>query len=206
MLTQRRRTLRRSGLAARARPAHTAAPVLAGAALDLQTPRRGGRHRSSQAGPITIGEAARRSGFTIKTLRFYERRGLLPVSGRSPGGYRLYTEIDLHRLQFIREAKALGLPLDQIHELMVATREQACSMTRPKLLTLLDKRIEQTVAQIRALRWLKRELESRRQQLARRPLTDHRQGYCACLGAEPAFLGLPAPTGSISSLASPSAR
>jgi len=40
---------------------------------------------------MTIGEVARRSGFTIKALRFYERRGLLPPSGRSAGKYRLYS-------------------------------------------------------------------------------------------------------------------
>lgn len=53
------------------------------------------------AGLVTVGEAARRSGFTIKAVRFYERRGLLPPSGRSPGGYRLYDEADLEGVALI---------------------------------------------------------------------------------------------------------
>jgi DNA-binding transcriptional MerR regulator len=39
---------------------------------------------------VRIGEAARRSGFTVKALRYYDRHGLLPPAARSAGGYRLY--------------------------------------------------------------------------------------------------------------------
>lgn len=129
---------------------------------------------------LTIGEIARRSGFRIKTLRFYERRGLLPASGRSPGGFRLYTDADLHRLEFIRQAKALGLALDQIRQLVVTSRQQTCSMTRPLLLRVLDERILQTGHQVTTLSRLKKELGRRRRALARRPPTDHGEGYCAC--------------------------
>lgn len=129
---------------------------------------------------LAIGEVARRSGFTVKALRFYERGRLLPSSGRSPGGYRLYTEADLHRLEFIRQAKALGLALGQIRELVSAAREQSCAMTRPRLLRVLDERIRQTAQQIATLTRLKQELGRRRRALARRPPTDHGRGYCAC--------------------------
>ena len=138
------------------------------------------RAPGASSGPLTIGEVARRAGFTIKALRFYERRGLLPPSGRSSGGFRLYTDADLHRLEFIRQAKALGLRLDQIRELVVTAREQTCSMTRPLLLRVLDERIRQTAQQIEALSRLKTALEGRRRALARRPVTDHRRGYCGC--------------------------
>lgn len=130
---------------------------------------------------LTIGEVARRTEFSIKALRFYERRGLLPASGRTSGGFRLYTDADLHRLEFIRQAKAIGLSLDQIRKLVVTAREQTCSMTRPRLLRALDERIWQTARQIETLSSLKRELERRRRALARRPPTDHTRGYCACL-------------------------
>jgi len=129
---------------------------------------------------LTIGEVARRSGFSIKALRFYDRRGLLPASGRSAGGFRLYGEADLHRLEFIRQAKALGLQLDKIRELLVTARERTCSMTRPLLLRILDERLRQTSGQIETLTHLKKELVRRRRTLARRPPTDHGQGYCAC--------------------------
>src|SRR5206468_4714133 len=125
--------------------------------------------RSTPARLLTIGEVAQRSGFSIKALRFYESRRLLPPSGRSPSGYRLYSEGELHRLDFIRQAKALGLGLDQIRDLVSAARAQSCSMTRPRLLSVLDERIRQTARQIEALARLKKELERRRRGLARKP-------------------------------------
>lgn len=128
-------------------------------------------------GLLPIGEVARRAGFTIKALRFYERRGLLPPSGRSPGGYRLYSEADLHRLEFIRQAKTLGLSLDQIRELVVTARNQTCSMARPRLLHVLDERIRQSARQIETLSRLKKDLERRRRALTRRPSSDHARGY-----------------------------
>lgn len=131
---------------------------------------------------LTIGEVSGRSGFSVKSLRFYERRELLAPTGRSPGGYRLYTEADLHRLEFIREAKALGLALDQIRELVMATQERSCRMTRPLLLRVLDERIAQTSSQMEALRRLRKRLRRRRRDLVRRAPTDHRLGYCACFG------------------------
>ena len=151
-------------------------------------------HANKADRPLTIGEVARRSGFSVKALRFYERRGLLPASGRSPGGYRLYAEADLHRLEFIRQAKALGLGLDQIRELVVTARKRTCSMTRPLLLRVLDERLAQTTRQIATLNRLKGELKRRRRALARRPPTDHGQGYCSCFhnageALVPALLG-----------------
>jgi len=138
--------------------------------------------------PLSIGEVSKRTGFSVKSLRFYERRGLLAPSGRSPGGYRLYAEADLHRLEFIREAKALGLALDQIRELMVATRERSCRMTRPLLVRVLDGRIAQTSSQIETLRRLRQRLQRRRRALARRAPTDHRLGYCACFSDSGALI------------------
>lgn len=144
-------------------------------------PSRDGRAgEKAGAHPLTIGTVARRSGFSIKTLRFYERRGLLSPAPRSPAGYRLYTEADLHRLEFIREAKALGLVLGRIRDLTVATREQSCAMTRPSLSRALDEAITQTSSKIAALTRLREKLRRRRRALSRRPLTDHGRGYCAC--------------------------
>lgn len=138
---------------------------------------------------MTIGQASRRSGFSIKTLRFYERRGLFAPATRSAGGYRLFTEADLRRLEFVRQAKALGLTLDEIQELMKATRERTCAMTRPLLLQVLDRRISDTSRQIKALSELRRTLQRSRRALSRRPPTDHRLGYCSCLSADGGRIG-----------------
>ncbi|MBI4638747.1 MAG: MerR family transcriptional regulator [Candidatus Rokubacteria bacterium] len=167
--------------------------VSAPAAVDARASAR--PNGSAGSRPLTIGEVSRRSEFSIKTLRFYERRGLLPPSGRSAGGFRLYTEADLGRLEFIREAKALGLALDQIRELLAATRERSCRMTRPLLLRVLDQRLAQTSEQIETLRRLRQRLQRRRRELVRRPPTDHRLGYCACFGEGQALIPLSALSG-----------
>jgi MerR family transcriptional regulator, copper efflux regulator len=130
---------------------------------------------------LTIGEAAHRSGFTVKALRFYDRRGLLPPSARRPNGYRLYGENDLRRLEFIRQAKALGLTLAAIRELVVVARQSNGADTRPRLLRMLDEHIAQTARQIAALTRLHRELERRRRGLTRRSPPSHGRGYCTCL-------------------------
>lgn len=145
--------------------------------------------------PLTIGDVSRRSGFSVKTLRFYEGRELLLPSGRSAGGFRLYTEADLGRLEFIRGAKALGLALNEIRELVAATRERSCRMTRPLLLRLLGQRIAQTSEQIETLRRLRQRLQRRRRKLVRRPPPDHRRGYCACFGEGQALIPLSALSG-----------
>ena len=63
---------------------------------------------------LKIGEVARRTGLTHRTLRHYDDLGLLVPSGRSGGDYRLYAPEDLERLLAIQHLKSLGLGLDQI--------------------------------------------------------------------------------------------
>jgi DNA-binding transcriptional MerR regulator len=154
----------------------------AGSSGPLGGPRSGAPSANGQrAGLLAIGEVARRSGFTVKALRFYERRGLLPPSGRRPSGYRLYSEADLHRLEFIRQAKALGLTLEAIRELVLAARRPGGASARTRLLRMLEERIAQTTHQIATLTRLRKELERRRRALARPPHGDPGRGYCTCL-------------------------
>ena len=63
---------------------------------------------------LKIGELARLAGCTVKAVRFYEAQGLLPPPARSRSGYRLYTERDLRRLQFIQRPKLIELPVTKI--------------------------------------------------------------------------------------------
>jgi len=67
---------------------------------------------------FTIGEMSRRSGCKIETIRYYERAGLMPAPPRSSGGYRLYDEAHLKRLNFIRRGRELGFSLDRVCELL----------------------------------------------------------------------------------------
>ncbi len=67
---------------------------------------------------LTIGKLAKTVGVNIETIRFYERKGLLPLPERRESGYRVYSEDDVRRLKFIRRAKELGFSLREIQELL----------------------------------------------------------------------------------------
>lgn len=67
---------------------------------------------------LTIGRIARLAAVGVDTIRFYERRGLLPKPLRTPAGYRLYTTETVDRLNFIRKAKSLGFSLEEISTLL----------------------------------------------------------------------------------------
>jgi MerR family copper efflux transcriptional regulator len=67
---------------------------------------------------LTIGRLAQQGGVTIQTVRYYERRGLIPKPNRSPSGYRLYDRGTIRRLGFVRKAQLLGFSLHEIGELL----------------------------------------------------------------------------------------
>lgn len=67
---------------------------------------------------LTIGELASRCAVSRDTIRFYEREGLLPRPRRTAAQYRVYGDEDAGRLLFIRHARALGLTLDDVRELV----------------------------------------------------------------------------------------
>jgi DNA-binding transcriptional MerR regulator len=66
---------------------------------------------------LSIGQAARRSGLSVPTLRYYESIGLLPPARRRESGQRLYDATALQRLAFIQQCKEIGFALDDIRAL-----------------------------------------------------------------------------------------
>lgn len=66
----------------------------------------------------TIGGLAKAAGVGVETVRYYQRRGLLPEPGRSPGEIRRYADADVKRLRFIRSAQSAGFTLSEIKELL----------------------------------------------------------------------------------------
>ena len=72
------------------------------------------------AGMMQIGELAERTELSLRTLRHYDEIGLLEPTGRSGGGFRLYTEGDYQRLMLIRRMKPLGYSLEQMGDLLRA--------------------------------------------------------------------------------------
>ena len=102
---------------------------------------------------ITVGRAARRTGLTEKAIRLYESRGLLETAKRTEAGYRTYSDEDIDVLRFIRQAKALGLRLEEIKDIIDLQRQgaQPCQ----KVLQLVDSHIgeiDRTIADLKALR------------------------------------------------------
>lgn len=65
-----------------------------------------------------IGEVAARTELSLRTLRHYDEIGLLTPSGRSDGGFRLYTEADVDRLLVVRRMKPLGFSLEEMREVL----------------------------------------------------------------------------------------
>ena len=100
-------------------------------------------------GSMTIGGLATAGGVGVETVRYYQRRGLIPQPQRpagagSAGSVRRYDEEDVARLRFIRSAQGAGFTLDQIAELLrldaTEDRPQARALAR-KCLDELDRRI-----------------------------------------------------------------
>lgn len=67
---------------------------------------------------FSIGEMSRRTGVKVPTIRFYEDKGLLPRPERTAGNQRRYDQVALDRLSFIRHARDLGLPLEDVAALI----------------------------------------------------------------------------------------
>lgn len=67
---------------------------------------------------LKTGELAKRAGVNVETLRFYERKGLLPEPPRRQSGVREYPEESVTRIRFIKRAQELGFSLDEIQELL----------------------------------------------------------------------------------------
>src|SRR5438552_16510410 len=78
---------------------------------------------------MQIGELAKETRVTVQTVRFYERRGLMPQPLRRESGYRDFGEGDLRRLEFIRHAKALGFSLQEIREILRMRERGQCPCT-----------------------------------------------------------------------------
>ena len=99
---------------------------------------------------MTIGELARLSGVTIRTLRYYDRIGLLPPAEITPAGYRLYNQASLERLHTILVFRELEVPLETIRRLLDAAGPDPARMlqTQRTLLLMQQEHINRLLRQL----------------------------------------------------------
>lgn len=81
---------------------------------------------------MTIGGLAQTADVNVETIRFYQRKGLMPEPVRPSGGIRRYAEGDRSRLHFIKTAQRLGFSLDEIAELLLLDDGASCAQARIK--------------------------------------------------------------------------
>jgi len=105
---------------------------------------------------LKVSDLAGRVGLTPATLRYYERRGLLPQPERSSSGYRLYNEELADRLRFIKGAQRFGLRLEEIKELLEIQDRGTCPCGHTR--ALLSVRVEEVDEEMRRLERLRADL------------------------------------------------
>lgn len=98
---------------------------------------------------LTIGELARAGGVGVETIRYYERRGLIPKPPRNDSGYRQYGDEDVDRIRFIKRAQRLGFTLNEIERLLrLRARPEGDTA---ELRALLQKKADELLTRVRKL-------------------------------------------------------
>ena len=104
----------------------------------------------------TIGQLAAEAGVNVETIRYYQRRRLLPKPTRVFGRTRRYGGAEVARLRFIKCAKRLGFTLREIDELLELLEPMSCSRTR----SIAAAKLQQVDERIRELQRLRKEFKA----------------------------------------------
>lgn len=102
---------------------------------------------------LTIGQLAQQGGVNVETIRYYERRGILPRPPRTGSGYRAFSGDAVRRIHFIKRAQALGFSLSEVEELLTlrAQRGRSCANVQAKAKSKIAD-IDTKLQQLRAMR------------------------------------------------------
>lgn len=115
---------------------------------------------------FTISRLAASADVHVETVRYYQRRGLLPEPSRPQGGVRHYGPSEVARLQFIRRAQTMGFTLDEIAGLLEVRGKRACEQTRK----LTEQKLADVRQRIVELRQLEQDLASLVVECGRNPI------------------------------------
>lgn len=90
---------------------------------------------------MKIGQVARQAGVSVDTVRFYERRGVVPAARRRPSGYREFTESTVERIRTAKALQDMGLTLDEVIDALQAhdTGDATCESERWRLEAVVDR-------------------------------------------------------------------
>ena len=105
------------------------------------------RESVGQVGAMHIGELASRTGLSLRTVRHWEAIGLISASGRTDGGFRIFTERDVSRLLIIRSLKPCDFALEELQELMGLYDALVAGTLLPTELAAARARFLETVAE-----------------------------------------------------------
>lgn len=106
-----------------------------------------------------IGELAEQCNISADTLRFYEKNGLFQASQRTSAGYRLYTQADKSRLEFILTSKSVGFSLKEIADLLSINLDKS-NRTCADAKQLVDDKLDQVREKLAELKRLESSLKS----------------------------------------------
>lgn len=133
----------------------------------------------------TVKVVAERVDLPARTVRYYDRIGLVTPSERSAAGYRLYAPEDEGKLRFVRQAKGLGFSLAEIRELIAAAEHGCCGELLPELDRLLADKIAGIDAQIAELHDFRGRLTAYRSGKGSGCGCAGHNAFCACLEGAP---------------------
>jgi DNA-binding transcriptional MerR regulator len=102
---------------------------------------------------VKIGQVAKQAGVSVDTVRFYERRGVLPAADRRPSGYRMFTESTVERIRSAKALQDMGFTLDEVIDALQAhdAGGATCDSERWRLEAVVD-RIDSKIADLRRVR------------------------------------------------------
>ncbi|MGH3876533.1 MAG: MerR family transcriptional regulator [Actinophytocola sp.] len=117
---------------------------------------------------MKIGQVAQQAGVTVDTVRFYERRGVLPAAQRRPSGYRMFSESTVERIRTAKALQDMGFTLDEVIDALHAhdAGGTTCDSERWRLEAVVD-RIDTKIAHL-----------NRARRHAQTILDDCRTGHC----------------------------
>ncbi len=106
---------------------------------------------------LTTAEVAREAGVNLQTVRYYERRGLLPAPPRRPSGYREYDDAYVRRIRFIKRAQDLGFTLAEVEELLSLRASPGAASLQVR--RRAEEKLREVDARIRDLHQIRRTLQ-----------------------------------------------